>query len=227
MFHRNTRRIVAIGLLTAILIIGMQGTGQADDQTPAPSGSESPFYLSVGAGVTHIGESVDASYQGSNYRLDIDNNAYPVLRLGYHLSEMLALELGARWDIYSGTIDDVDNDGSSHPKGYTFLFGPAYTGKKIQCKYFGPLRPMAHVNVGYTMLHDTLDYPIERFDSGLGVDIAVGVQRKSIDLRLGYRYLKLDRDRTIAGVDISATSDELDLSGIFLEISYRFSLFGN
>jgi hypothetical protein len=227
MLCRISRPIVAIFLLAVCLTIGMQGTADADNSTKNPSASESPFYLSAGVGVAHIYKSIDASYLGSNYRLDVDNNIYPIFRFGYHLSKMLALELGFHWDIYSGTIDKLETGGSNDLKGYTFFFGPVYTGKPIQCKFFGPLRPMVHVNLGYTKLHDDLNYPIDRFEPAFGVDIAVGVQRKNIDLRLGYRYFKLDRDRTINGVDTSAISDELDLSGVFLEISYRFSLPGN
>jgi hypothetical protein len=81
-----------------------------------------------------------------------------------------------------------------------------------------------YLDLGYTLLHDDLDYPVREFDPAFGVDVAVGVQRKNIDLRLGYRFFELDGGDFQEGVN--SADDSLNLSGVYMEIAYRFS-FGN
>ena len=123
-------------------------------------------------------------------------------------------------------MDRVDSGGTRNLQGYTYLFGPVYTGDVMSVKYLGELRPVAHVNLGLTMLNDALDYPIQRFKPALGIEFAVGAQRRNLDLRLGYRYYQLDRDQTLDSVDTSDTSDSLNLSGVFMEVGYRFNFLG-
>ena len=178
--------------------------------------------MSAGVGFTHIDETFNTEYLGSNYQLSVDNSVYPAFRFGYQSSEKIAWELGLRLDYYSGDMDRAESDGSSNPKGYTLFFGPVYTGQAYRCKYLGPLRPMVQLNLAYTLVHNDLAYPVTQFEPAVGGNIAIGVQRKSMDLRFGYRYFKLDRDNTLSGVDASSTSSELELSGFFMELSYRF-----
>ena len=218
---RVLRQMLGVAGLIVTLIILSPGTGQAGDDTSDAPASSSPFYLNAGIGFAYIDESIGADYLGQNYEMKVDNDIYPVLRLGYAFTDNLALELGFRWDIYSGEMDRSGAGGSGNPKGYTFLLGPVYTFGEYQCRVLGPLKPMAHLNLGYTMLHDYPDYPVGEFDPAFGVDIAVGVQRQNIDLRLGYRYFELDGGDFQDGVN--SADDSLNLSGVYMEIAYRFN----
>ena len=211
---------VAVGLIGA-LILGVPETGTAQDEATGASDAFARFYLNAGIGVAYIDESIGADYQGQHYEMKVDNDIYPVLRAGYAFSDNLALELGFRWDIYSGEMDRSGAGGSGSPKGYTFLLGPVYTFDEYQCKVLGPLKPMVHLDLGYTLLHDDPDYPVSDFDPAFGVDIAVGVQRKAVDLRLGYRYFELDGGDLQDGT--TNADGSLNLSGVYMEVSYRFN----
>jgi opacity protein-like surface antigen len=186
------------------------------------SGSKHPLYLSAGLGFSHIDEAIHTRYSAADYQLTITNEIYPLLRLGYPLSDTYALELGARWDIYSGSIDRTSATGSEHLRSTTFQFGPVYTGDEYHCRLIGPIRPLVAASLIYSVPYEKLRYPVTKFKPALGAGVAFGFQRQNADLRIGYRYLKLKRDRILAGVDASASEDELSASGIFVELSYRF-----
>ena len=218
---RSLRKMSGVtGLIVALMMV-VPNTGQASEDTSDVPAFSMPFYLNAGIGVAYIDESVGANYQGNNYEMKVDNDIYPVLRFGYAFSERLALELGFRWDIYSGEMDRSGAGGSGNPKGYTFLLGPVYTFNEYQCKFLGPLKPLVHLDLGYTMLHDDPDFPVSEFDPALGVDIAVGVVRKNVDLRLGYRYFDLDGGALQDGT--TNASGSLKLSGVYMEVAYRFN----
>lgn len=83
---------------------------------------------------------------------------------------------------------------------------------------------LLHLNIGCMHLPHDLDFPLYRFDTSFGGDIAVGVQRGKLDLRLGYRLFRMERKKMLAGVDIAASSKTLDMPGIYLEAAYRFRM---
>lgn len=136
------------------------------------------------------------------------------------------MELGFRWDLYSGPMCTAGTDGSGALSGYTLLLGPVYTGDPIHCKYLGPVRPLVHLNLCFTVPRSDIDDPVTSFKSALGDELAVGARRGDIDLRLGYRYYPMDRDNTLSGLDTNAGNGTLALDGLFMEIGYRFSFGG-
>ena len=117
-----------------------------------------------------------------------------------------------------GTGHAGDNTpGSVSPFYLTAGVGAAYIGESIN----------AHSqNATYELKVDSDVYPVLRAgwaftdNLALGVDLALGVVRGNLDLRLGYRYFELDGGDRQDGV-VSA-DDTLNLSGVYVEIAWRF-----
>ena len=193
------------------------------DGATGAAGSKLATYFVAGLGFSHIDETILTRYSAANYQLTIANEIYPMFRLGFPLSGKYGLELGARWEIYSGSIDRTNNTGSDNLRSTTFLLGPVYTGDESVCKRIGPFRPIAAAKIVYSAPYEKLKYPAIKFKPAIGCDVAFGFVKRNADFRVGYRYLKLKRDRILAGVDESASEDELSASGFFFELSYRFS----
>ncbi len=212
---RALRGVVGVFVLTVGLILSVPGVGQADDDA-----SIEPFYVTAGLGFAYMDEALGAEYGGDDYHMTVKTDLYPVFRLGYMFDETWALEFGFRWDIYSGEMDEVELCGTGNPKGYTLLLGPIYSFDEYEVKYLGTLSPQVHLNIGLTFLHHDLNFPATEFDPALGLDLAVGARRGNIDLRLGYRYFKLDRSDMVD--EATYADDSLNLSGVYLEVSWRF-----
>jgi hypothetical protein len=220
----TVRRKLAITAMAVVLAAAGPATARADETAPGTPMAGSHLYLDAGIGFTYINESIHADYLGDNYALDVDNDIYPLLRLGYAFSPKLAIDLGLRWDVYSGRMATAGAGGSDHLTSYTFSLGPVYTFDEYHCKYLGALKPMVQLNLNYTIPRDDLDYPIVRFDPAFGAGIAVGAVKGNYNLRIGYRHIKLDRDRVLSGVAAASSDDKLNLSGVFFEVAYRFRL---
>ena len=218
MRFRTLRRVVGFVALACLLTLSAPGAGQAEEEkTATPS---HPFYAAAGLGFAYVDEAIGAEYDNNRYEFTVDTDLYPVFRLGYVLNEKWALEFGFRWDIYSGEIDEVELCGTGNPKGYTYLLGPVYTFDAYEIKYLGSISPQVHLNLGLTHLHHDLNFPATEFEPALGFDFAVGARRGNIDLRLGYRYFKLDCSDKID--EATHADDSLNLSGFYMEVAWRF-----
>ncbi len=222
-FQKSIRKILSriiIVVMVLCIMIGAPADSLADGEKAFTSDTLFPDYVSLGLGYAFIDSGMDAGYSGRNYHLEVNSSLYPVLRCGYSLTEKLAVEAGLRWDIFSGSMDRAGAGGASNLQGFTVLLGPVFTGETRQIEYFGPVKPTVSFQLGYVKILDDIDFPANRFDSALRAEVAVGVRRDYIDLRWGYRFVKLDLDGVISGVTPSDSSDELDLSGVFFEIAY-------
>ncbi|MCP4747359.1 MAG: porin family protein [Desulfobacteraceae bacterium] len=210
-----------IRCLVFFLAVGTTAGLQADETKTTIFG-DSPFYVSIGLGFAVISEDINANYLGEQNNLTVDNDTYPILRAGYGLTENLSIEAGIRRDIYSGNIDTANADGAGSLNGYTFILGGVYRFNSFETKNFGSLRPLFALDIGYTMLDGDIDYPITEFDPAFGADLAIGLERNNISLRIGYRHYQLNRDTSLPGVNRSESADSLNLSGFFTELSYCF-----
>ena len=212
---RSLCKYAGMFTLAGALLLPLPGSGQAEE-----GDSMQPFYITAGLGFAYIDESLNAEYGRDHYDFTVKTDIYPVFRLGYMFDEKWALEFGFRWNIYSGEIDEVELCGTGNPKGYTYLLGPVYTFDEYEIKYLGTFSPQVHLNLGLTRLHHDLNYPASEFEPALGFDLAVGARRGNIDLRLGYRYFKLDCSDKID--EATHVDDSLNLSGFYLEVAWRF-----
>jgi hypothetical protein len=116
---RPINRLVLVFGVLVLCITGLRGHAMAAGADADVAGSKHPVYFSAGLGFAHIDEAIHTRYSAANYQLTIANEIYPMLRLGYPLSDNYALELGARWDIYSGSIDRTNTTGSDNLRSYT------------------------------------------------------------------------------------------------------------
>ena len=204
--------------------MGLPQSAQADETAVFPNTHDSPVYLTFGLGFTYIDESLGVDYFGDHYRMTVDSAVYPILRWGYRFSSNWSLESGFRWELFNGHLDQAGTSGSGSPRGATLLLGPVYTGKVFHIRQLGALRPMAHIQLGYSLLLDQPDFPINGFDPALSGEIAIGLQWKRADLRLGYRHVQLKVNHVLPEADPDRGSNILELSGVFVEFAYRFNL---
>lgn len=196
----------------------------AREMMPGRTPATSSIDLAAGIGDACLDKGVAANCQESDGQLTADNDANPVFHFKYPFSRKWTLELGLRRDLYSGKMDRRNPSGSGSRKGCTLLLGPVYSGDPIAHKFIGPVTPVVNLNLGYAVLYDDTDYPITGFEPAWGGDIAAGLQRRNMALRLGYRYYHLDRAILLSGLTPRLTDDTPDLVGFFMELSYRFSV---
>jgi hypothetical protein len=84
------------------------------------------------------------------------------------------------------------------------------------------MRPLVLAGLGYRIIDSDLDFPVSGYDPGWGFLIGTGFQKGNVEVRLGYGFFKHDADGAKKGY---SADDELDTSGVSLEISYRFNIF--
>lgn len=182
--------------------------------------SDSPWTVKVGLGFSFIGEEYKASAGGTTYDLDVDNAISPLIRVDYAFSTHFSLELKAALNLYSGSMDELGAEGASSVRGYTLGFGPVWYLAKRHSSFAGAWRPFVHAGMEYRDLKDNLNYAVNDFHSALGAEFGVGVQSQNMEFRIGYNHSIFDESGSIANLSDSATSNDLDLSGIVIEVAW-------
>jgi hypothetical protein len=181
-----------------------------------------PWYLHAGLGYTYIGSEVSASFEGDSITNEVDSAVYPLLRASYGFSDNFSVELTFAGDFYSGNIKNSPSDDDSKMSGYTFTLSGVYYAKEYNPRWIGAMRPLMLAGVGYRYIDADIDYPVSGYKSAMGFSIGTGFQKGNMEVRLSYAYFKHDADGPEK--DYSA-DDQLDTSGVALEISYRFNIF--
>ncbi len=191
--------------------------------TASSSLESRPWYLHVGLGYAFIGTEVSATSEDASISNEVDSDVYPILRGSYGLSDNFSVELSFAGDFYSGTVKDSLSDGDSNLSGYTFSLSGVYYMKEYNPKWIGAIRPLVLAGFGYRIIAGDLDYPVSGYEPGVGFLIGAGIQKNDWEFRLGYgSFLHDAKDPEEA---YSSAGDQLDTSGIALEISYRFNIF--
>ena len=131
------------------------------------------------------------------------------------------MELTFAYDFYGGDVDDPVSDGDSKLTGYTFSLSGVYYAKEYNPRWIGAMRPLVLAGFGYRIIDSDFDY-VSGYDPGFGFLIGTGFQKGNVEVRLLYGFYKHDADGPEKGY---STNDELDTSGVSLEISYRFNIF--
>ncbi len=173
---------------------------------------ESGFSLAVGLGAALYGSETSA-YSNLKYDLRVKNELYPVVRLAYAFDRNWSLEVAARYDWYSWELEpSMTYLRESQFRGWSLSLAPTY--------YFDlkGWRPFVQAGLLYRMLDGELDYPVARYKSAPGVELAAGLQlADSWELRTGLNWSRHAPERRLA-----FRADDLELWGGFFDISYRF-----
>jgi len=190
--------------------------------TASYSKKSSPWYLHAGLGYTYIGSEVKASEEGEPTTNEVDSAVYPLLRGSYGFSDNFSAELTFSGDFYSGNIKNSLSDDGSKLSGYTFSLSGVYYAKEYHPVWIGAMRPLVLAGVGYRIIDADLDFPVSGYKPGVGFSIGTGFQKGNLEVRLSYGFFKHDADKPEKGY---SADDQLDTSGVSLEISYRFNIF--
>jgi hypothetical protein len=196
-------------------VSGVQGA-------PKPKASR-PWYIHAGVGYAYIGSEVSASLNGETTTHEIDSEIHPIVRGSYGFSQHFSVELSISNEYYSGSIENSLSGDSSDMSGYTIALSGVYYAREYNPRWLGALRPMVLAGVGYRIIESDLDYPVDEYKPGVGFLIGTGIQKGNLELRLGYGYFLHDADG--ADSSYSSSDDQLDTSGISLEVTYRFNIF--
>ncbi|MFC1877149.1 Ig-like domain-containing protein [Thermodesulfobacteriota bacterium] len=189
----------------------------------APSSKKSkPWYLHAGLGYTYIGSEVGASFEGESITNEVDSAVYPLLRSSYGFSDNFSVELTFSGDYYSGNVKNSPSDDGSKLSSYTFSLSGVYYAREYNPVWIGTMRPLVLAGVGYRIIDADLDFPVSGYKPGVGFSIGTGFQKGNVEVRLSYGFFKHDADGPKKGY---SADDQLDTSGVALEISYRFNIF--
>ncbi|MDA9762036.1 hypothetical protein N9C84_03090 [Desulfobacterales bacterium] len=180
-----------------------------------------PWYLHTGLGFAYIGSEVKASSEGESITNEVDSAIYPFLRGSYEFSDNFSVELTFAYDFYSGNIKNSPSDDDSSLNSYTFSLSGVYYAKEYNPRWIGTMRPLVIAGIGYRYIDADLDFPVSGYDPAMGFSIGTGFQKGNVEVRLSYAFYKHDAD----GPEDGSADDQLDTSGIALEISYRFNIF--
>ena len=200
----------------AFVPAAVSGAGTA----PSPKKGK-PWYLHAGLGYAYIGSEVKASYEGESITNEVDSAVYPVLRGSYDFSDNFSAELTFTYDLYSGEVNNSFSGDDSKLTGYTFSLSGVYYVKEYNPRWIGAIRPLVLAGLGVRIIDSDFDY-VSGYDPGLGFLIGTGFQKGNVEVRLLYGFFKHGADGPEKGY---STNDELDTSGVSLEISYRFNIF--
>jgi len=200
--------------IAALVITGYTGQSNAEDSIAEK------WYILAGGGYQQISEKNNSLYYGTNQTLTVDNSIYPLVRGGWLLNRRIALEAGFRYERMSGRMQK-SQDGKGYIEGISLLAGPVYRFDKRNSKLIGEWTPFIKGDLGFKKIQDGLAYAVKDYDPTYGVEFAVGMLKGPLDLRLGYAYYTHDTDTTAAGV--TGSSSTLGLSGVFMEVAYRFT----
>lgn len=214
----GARRGTSARILVACMVLVM-----ANSLTATASDARKPWYILAGGGCQLINEENNAIFFDEDQSLTVDNDFYPLIRAGYNITGRWAVEAGFRYDIMSGAMETTQPQGEDSVKGYTLLLGPVYRLKPRKLPFIGTIQPFFKGDIGYKKLNNGLAYTIEDYDAALGLEAAVGVEKGPFDFRLGYAYYSLDRNDGPTGFSPAGSSSDLNLSGVFAELTYRFS----
>ena len=182
-----------------------------------------PWYIHAGMGYAYIGSEVSASLDGETTTHEVDSEIHPIIRGSYGFSERFSLELSISNENYSGTIDNSLSGDSSEMSGYTIALSGVYYAREYTPRWLGALRPMVLAGVGYRIIESDLDYPVDGYKPSVGFILGTGIQKGNLELRLGYGFFLHDADG--ADSSYSSSDDQLDTSGVALELTYRFNIF--
>jgi len=214
-FKKTSGRRAGVILSLALLL----GAGSAI----AEESRDETWYILAGGGFQQISESNNAVYFGTNQALKVDNDLYPVLRAGYNITDRIAIEAGFRYDILSGRMEGTQLEGDDYIKGYTLLLGPVYRLKERDSWLIGKWQPFLKGDIGYRKMNNGLAYAVKSYDPAFGCEVAVGMEKGPVDIRFGYAYYKLKQKENVIGFNPAGSSSDLGLSGLFCEVTYRFS----
>lgn len=191
-----------------------------------PACAQGGLSLSGGVALGYVGASAHAKADGPRATLDADTVLSPFLRGEYALTPSLSLDVTGCLDLYSGTLTHQTGEGTSSLRGYSLSAGPTwYGGKRAGGALLKSWQPSLHAGIRYQGLRSDLDYPVTAFDDAWGVDLAAGIRKGNWGLRLRGTFATHDNKHTRPGFDAAASSDDLDLSAISLELAWRFTEF--
>jgi len=175
--------------------------------------------IHAGAGYAYIGKTYETTENGVSFKHQLDSDLYPLVGTSFAVTRRFSLELSLRRDFFSGSSSGAQSDGSSTLEGLTTQLGSLF--------FWGPYgknwRPYGLAGIGYRILQGDLNYPVTSYAPAFGPVLGVGVLKGNLDMRLGYSYFMHDPDSTQSGYN--ASGDELETSGIFIEIGYHFLSF--
>ena len=174
------------------------------------------WHLQLGLGYGYIGKEVEGEVNEESLKNELDGVLYPLMGLSYDLSRWFALELGGRYDFYSGTLSGASSGGSEDLNGYTVHLGALV--------YFNDSgwRPLLMAGYGYQIIDSSLVFPFEKYKPAYGPVAAVGLQKGDFEFRVGYNSFTHDPEGSQQGVSAADAADPLDTSSISFEIRYRF-----
>jgi opacity protein-like surface antigen len=172
--------------------------------------------IHAGLGYAYIGQEDTAIYDDTEVKHELNGDLYPILGVSYAFSTRWALEFSLRRDFYSGEISNSISGSSSKLEGITANLGALFLGGP----YGEAWRPYALAGLGYRTLDGELDYPVTSYKPAIGAVLGIGMLKGKWDFRLGYSFFKHDADSTLEGY--TGSGDELDTSGIYLEVAYHF-----
>ncbi len=219
---RGTLLVLTVGILLSSMALPAHVL--AADTAGGATGLEQ-ITFSIGAGYAYVGEDRSADYAGGTSDLEVDYALYPVLRAAYPLKEDCSLELGLRYNTYRWQVrDSISSDTSRDLTAVTALFGPVFYGQNRVWPVLGAGRAFLQSGIGYSIVRTDFNFPVRKYDPAIGGEIAAGFETIKWSCRIGYALFRHDADRTASGFSTDDSNDELDLSGIFIDISYRFDL---
>ena len=219
-------RRAVLGLTMGIMLgsMAMPAPVHSADNAGDATGWEQ-IRFSIGAGYAYLGEDRSADYAGGTSDLEVDFALYPVLRASLPLAENCSLELGLRYNSYRWQVrDSISSDTSGDMAAVTALLGLAIYGQESVLPVLGAGRAFLQSGIGYSIVRTDFDFPVRKYDPAIGGEIAAGFDAEKWSCRIGYALFRHDADRTANGFSTDDSNDELDLSGVFLDISYRFDL---
>jgi len=180
--------------------------------------------LRLGLGYAFINETETAEYSGMSPKLRVSRSLYPLVGLAYRFSDRFAVKADLHYDYYSSEhyrdtlTSSPEVDFAFH--GFSATLSPVLYSREMWLGAMGEGRLMASAGIGYSWLESDLDFPVTEYGPTFGVELSMGIEWQRWGLELGYRLLRHDADVVKAGFDTGDENDILDLSGVYLQMSY-------
>jgi outer membrane protein OmpA-like peptidoglycan-associated protein len=208
---RLTKKLSRNGIICALTMACLTLTTLA----AADEATNKPWSLGVGGSGVLVGsEQKSTDGLGNTSKFAVNYGVSPTIRLGYDLSERWELLLGARYDFYDWELCDAcTGTKDTEFDAYTFDLGVGYSWDPINLFGMDNVIPNVRLSGGYKILNADIDAYVEDYDNAFGLELAPGLRMGPWDTRLGLMYYKHGA---------KGNGDDLDLSGVFVEVLYRF-----
>ncbi len=196
----------------------------------APSTAETPvepvlrgrWRAGVVLGYGFLDQEADASLGTTTSTLSLDRHRYAGVRVGYGVNEWLELELAAVYDWYRWDVDNSLSAKSSDFSAFTLTGGSLFYGPRRSYGWLGTGAFFAQGALAYRIPNADLDYPVSDYNPAFGAQLAVGYEWRALQFRLGYSHLRHRVGATEPGADLSDDADPLDLSEVFVDLTWSW-----